>query len=203
METDIQVTFALVIVQNGLVILLALILNPIARKRRLAEIGGSDEFDSQYPSSEYLSRRRSTHATQYSTASSMTCVNASNNQSARQSKVDLEKGGLAMSRTTTVASKSDVRATAVMKEGEVGEGCGNTDSNAAQALSAQLPVRSQSRIEFREPFNLPSRSESTSASTAASAFASASATPLGGRSRNATAVDLTALAQIDEKEGLK
>lgn len=159
-------SYALVIVQNGLVIILALILNPIARKRRAAE--GIDE----YPSSEYLSRRRSTRATQYSTASSTTCVN----QSAGASKVDLEKGGLSMSRTTTMADRGDTRTTAASKE--------NGSADATPTFSP--PARTPSRIEFQEPF-VPSRGES------------AAATPLGGRSRNATAVDLTALTQIDEK----
>lgn len=180
--TDAKVTFALVIVQNGLVIILALILNPIARKRRAAE--GIDE----YPSSEYLSRRRSTRATQYSTASSTTCVN----QSAGQSKVDLEKGGLAMSRTATAASRSDFRTVAISKEG-TGETVSAVPPGAAPGTGAagasptSPPPRSQSRIEFQEPFSVPSRGES------------AAATPLGGRSRNATMVDLTALREIDEK----
>lgn len=173
-KLTLQVTFALVVVQNGLVILLALILNPIARRKRAAE-----GLDPECPSQEYLSRRRGTQATQYSTASTATMVD----WSSRASRIDLEKAQsrpqtrLDMSRTDTIAVQEEPNDKGVALE-PVPEPAGRV---AVVEMEAEADVTDEY-----------DRSGTTTR------VASEAPTPLA-RSRNPTLVDLQGLTRLSDK----
>lgn len=158
-------------VQNGLVILLALILNPMARKRRIAE-----GIEPDYASQRSLRSRRGSRATRMSIASSMTMVNPS----ARVSRVDLEKGRLDISRTNTIVSPEDPKRTP-----------SSADVKALGEAPLQPLTRGPTTIGFDD---LPSGQTSRASSGPPTPFE---------RSRNATAVDLTALREEKGEDKLE